>query len=69
LIPVWGCGSRGRYAGNQKLFEGSVTWRMAGIEKEIKKAAGGKSTGGKKTKKSGGSPEKKVAKTAKRLLK
>ena len=40
---------------------------MAGIEKEIKKAAGGgKSTGGKKT---GGSPEKKVAKAAKRLTK
>lgn len=41
---------------------------MAGIEKEIKKAVGGKgSTGGKKS--SGGSPEKKVAKAAKRLLK
>ena len=44
---------------------------MAGIEKEIKKAAeGSKSTGGKNSsKKSGGSPEKKVAKAAKRLLK
>jgi hypothetical protein len=48
-----------------------VAARMAGIEKEIKKAVGGKgSTGGKKGKKSsGGSPEKKVAKAAKRLLK
>ena len=35
---------------------------MAGIEKQIKKAVGGK-------KSSGGSTEKKVAKTAKRLLK
>ena len=42
---------------------------MAGIEKQIKKAVGGKATGTKKTKKSGGSTEKKVAKTAKRLLK
>lgn len=45
---------------------------MAGIEKEIKKAVGGKkSTGSKKSKKSssGGSVEKKVAKSAKRLLK
>ncbi len=44
---------------------------MSGIEKEIKKAVGGgKSTGGKKSgKKSGGSPEKKVAKAAKRLMK
>lgn len=43
---------------------------MAGIEKQIKKAVGGKkATGGKKRKKSGGSTEKKVAKTAKRLLK
>lgn len=42
---------------------------MAGVEKQIKKAVGGKATGGKKGKKSGGSPEKKVAKTAKRLLK
>jgi hypothetical protein len=40
---------------------------MSGIEKKIKKAVGGgKSTGGKK---SGGSPEKKVAKAAKRLMK
>jgi hypothetical protein len=42
---------------------------MAGIEKKIKKAVGGKSTGSKKGKKSGGSTEKKVAKSAKRLLK
>ncbi len=43
---------------------------MAGIEKEIKKAVGGKTTGSKKSKKSsGGSVEKKVAKSAKRLLK
>ncbi len=44
---------------------------MAGIEKEIKKAVGGKTTGSKKSgKKSGGGPvEKKVAKSAKRLLK
>ena len=44
---------------------------MAGIEKEIKKAVeGSKGTGGKKSKKSsGGSVEKKVAKSAKRLLK
>ena len=43
---------------------------MAGIEKEIKKAVGGsKTTGGKKSKKSGGSVEKKVAKSAKRILK
>ena len=45
---------------------------MAGIEKEIKKAVGGKSpTGSKKGKKSsgGGSMEKKVAKAAKRLMK
>jgi hypothetical protein len=43
---------------------------MAGMEKEIKKAVGdSKSSGGKKGKKSGGSPEKKVAKAAKRLLK
>ena len=49
----------------------SVTARMAGIEKEIKKGVGGsKSTGGKKSSKmSGGSVEKKVAKVAKRLLK
>lgn len=41
---------------------------MSGIEKQVKKAVGGKkATGGKK--KSGGSPEKKVAKSAKRLLK
>ena len=45
-----------------------MTARMSGIEKQIKKAVGGKkSTGGKK--KSGGSPEKKVAKSAKKLLK
>jgi hypothetical protein len=56
--------------GSKKLFEGSVTARMSGIEKGIKKAVGGgKSTGGKKGKKSGGSPEKKVAKAAKRLMK
>jgi hypothetical protein len=44
---------------------------MSGIEEEIKKAVGGdKSTDGKKSsKKSGGSMEKKVAKSAKRLLK
>jgi hypothetical protein len=43
---------------------------MSGIEKQIKKAVGGKkATGGKKGKKSGGSPEKRVAKAAKRLLK
>jgi hypothetical protein len=43
---------------------------MSGIEEQIKKAAGGKkATGGKKGKKSGSSPEKKVAKAAKRLLK
>ena len=44
---------------------------MAGIEKETKKAIGGSnSTGSKKSKKSsGGSVEKKVAKSAKRLLK
>lgn len=43
---------------------------MAGIEKQIKKAVGGKATGGKKGKKSsGGSTEKKVAKAAKGLLK
>ncbi len=41
---------------------------MAGIEKQVKKAVKGAS-GGKKTKKSGGSPEKKVAKSAKKLLK
>ena len=42
---------------------------MSGIEKQVKKAVGGKkSTGGKK-KSSGGSVEKKVAKSAKRLLK
>ena len=35
---------------------------MAGIEKQVKKAVGGK-------KKSGGSPEKKIAKSAKKLLK
>lgn len=41
---------------------------MSGIEKQVKKAVGGKkATGGKK--KSGGSTEKKVAKSAKRLLK
>ncbi|HEV2742097.1 MAG TPA: hypothetical protein VGV91_02975 [Rubrobacter sp.] len=40
---------------------------MSGIEKQVKKAVKGAS-GGKK-KKSGGSPEKKVAKSAKRLLK
>ncbi len=40
---------------------------MAGIEKEIKKAVGGKTTGSKKS--GGGSEEKKVAKPAKRLLK
>ena len=41
---------------------------MAGIEKQVKKAVGGKkATGGKK--KSGGSPEKKIAKSAKKLLK
>ena len=41
---------------------------MSGIEKQVKKAVGGKkATGGKK--KSGGSPEKKVAKSAKKLLK
>ncbi len=41
---------------------------MAGIEKQVKKAVGGKKgTGGKK--KSGGSPEKKIAKSAKKLLK
>jgi hypothetical protein len=42
---------------------------MAGIEKKIKNAVGGKSTGSKKGKKSGGSPEKKVAKAAKGLMK
>ena len=43
---------------------------MAGIEEQIKKAAGGKkATGGKKGKKSGSLPEKKVAKAAKRLMK
>ena len=43
---------------------------MAGIEKQVKKAVGGsKSSGSKKGKKSGGSPEKKVAKSAKKLLK
>jgi len=42
---------------------------MAGVEKQIKKAAGGKATGSNKGKKSGGSTEKKVAKSAKRLLK
>ncbi len=43
---------------------------MAGIEKQIKKAVGSKkATGGKKGKRSGSSPEKKVAKAAKRLLK
>lgn len=41
---------------------------MSGIEKQVKKAVGGKKSGGGK-KKSGGSPEKKVAKSAKRLLK
>jgi hypothetical protein len=41
---------------------------MAGIEKQAKKAAN-KAAGGKKTKGSGGSPEKKVAKSAKKLLK
>ena len=40
---------------------------MAGIEKEIKKAVGGKTTGSKKS--GGGSVEKKVAKSAKKLLK
>lgn len=44
---------------------------MSGIEKGIKKAVGGsKPTGSKKGKKSsGGSPEKKAADAAKRLLK
>ena len=42
---------------------------MAGIEKQVKKAVGGKKSGGSKGKKSGGSPEKKIAKSAKRLLK
>lgn len=44
---------------------------MAGVEKQIKKAVGGKkgATGGKKSKKSGGSTEKKVANKAKNLLK
>ena len=43
---------------------------MSGIEKQIKQAVGGKkATGGKKGKKSGGSPEKKVAKAAKGFLK
>jgi hypothetical protein len=43
---------------------------MSGIEKQVKKAVGGKATGSKKGKKSGGgSVEKKVAKSAKRLLK
>ena len=46
-----------------------MTTRMSGIEKQVKKAVGGKATGGKKGKKSGGSPEKKVAKSAKKLLK
>lgn len=44
---------------------------MAGVEKEIKKAVGGKkgATGGKKRKKSGGSAEKKIANKAKNMLK
>lgn len=42
---------------------------MSGIEKQVKKAVGGKKATGGKKKSSGGSPEKKVAKSAKRLLK
>ncbi len=42
---------------------------MAGIEKQVKKAVKGKTGGGKKGKKSGGSPEKKVANKAKNILK
>jgi hypothetical protein len=40
---------------------------MAGIENEIKKAVGASKSAG--SKKSGGSPDKKVTKAAKRLLK
>ena len=42
---------------------------MSGIEKQVKKAVGGKKATGGKKKSSGGSVEKKVAKSAKRLLK
>ena len=42
---------------------------MSGIEKQVKKAVGGKKATGGKKKSSGGSPEKKIAKSAKRLLK
>jgi hypothetical protein len=62
-------GDRRVKAWQLKLFKGAWS-RMSGIEKEIKKAVGGKkATGGRKGKKSGGSPEKRVAKAAKRLLK
>lgn len=46
-----------------------MTARMSGIEKQVKKAVGGKKATGGKKKSSGGSVEKKVAKSAKRLLK
>ncbi len=42
---------------------------MAGIEKQVKKAVKGASGDKKGKKSSGGSPEKKVAKAAKKLLK
>jgi len=48
--------------------KGSVKNRMAGIEKQVKKAVKGKGTGGKKSSSKGGSA-KGVEKAAKKLLK